>query len=218
MKKVAKIITTLIILLLILVILDKFSSSSKTSLFLPQRAETRNFISKVPSLPPSHKYIERKTIEKVTLLNKNPTKISLIKENGKQYYLNYGRWVKITTYTDPYPPPYYIFENNDYLIRFQQNDYGKYEPYIEIKYRDKIGDSWYDSNKNEKGKIILVSKNATVKTPSHTYFHCIETKIQGPENFAYLSFYAPSHYLIMSEIKNTKTNKIISPYYLDKTN
>lgn len=217
MKKVVKIITTLIVLLLILLILDRFSSSSKTSLFLPQSAETRSFISLVPADPPSHKSIKRRITEKVTLLNSNPTKITSIKDSGKKYYLNYGRWVKITTYTYPYTPPYYIFENNDYLIRFQQNDYGKYQAYIEIKYRDKIGNSWYDSNNNSKEKIILVSKNAIVKTPSHTYFHCIETKIQGDGNFAFLSYYAPSQYLVMNEIKDTKTNKMISPYYLDKT-
>jgi hypothetical protein len=216
MKKVAKLITTVIVLLFILVFLDKFSLRSNTSLFLPQNGETRYFISKLVAPPPSNKIIERTYKEKVTLLNKNPTKISSIKDNGKKYFLNNGKWLKITTYSNLYPPPYYIFENKDFLINFQQNSDDEYEPFIELKFRDNIGDSWDVSKEvNMKAKEILVSKNATVKTPSQTYVHCIETKIFG-KGFAIYSYYAPSDYLVKSEIKNTKSNKIVSSSYLSR--
>jgi hypothetical protein len=216
MNKVAKLITTVIVLLFILVVLDKFSLRSNTSLFLPQNGETRYFISKSVAPPPSNKITESTYKEKVTLLKKNPTKISSIEDNGKKYSLNNGKWLKITTYSDQYPPPYYIFENKDFLISIQQNFDDEYEPFIELKFRENTGDSWDVSKEvNMKAKEVLVSKNATVKTPSQTYIHCIETKILG-KGFAIYSYYAPYDYLVKREIKNTKSNKIISSYYLSR--
>jgi hypothetical protein len=219
MKKLAKIITTLIVLLLILILSDRFSSSSKSSLFLPQSGETRDIIYKQPPPTPKLRSYEEKYTEKISDLNKNPTKILSIEENG-QHLFNYGRWIKITISSELYPPPYYVFENNDYLISFKQNIFGKFYPNIDIKYRAELGDSWYtptpDGN-NKKIKITLVSKNVTVKTPKQIFVHCIETKQTLQKNYVEFKFYAPSQFLIKDELENIKTNTVISIVFLNKT-
>jgi hypothetical protein len=57
MKKATKMITTSIVLILVLVVLDKFSTHSNTSLYLPQNGQKLDFISKVQDHSHKSKYL-----------------------------------------------------------------------------------------------------------------------------------------------------------------